>query len=281
LEGLDRGNFDERVTQLRRVMQRRHDCAMPAVGDDEHRLSHDFAAELRQNALDVFIQSAEPTRQYATRTRMTNPPPTRPSLLLRLRDVEDADAWREFVRLYTPMVFGHCTRHGLQEADAADVAQEVMRVAMQAMPEFEYDAQRGKFRGWLLQTTRHRLYKFFARERRAPQPASETTIERFFDQEPGTDERARWEEEYRQRLFDWAAEKARPEFQPATWQAFWLTAVKLVSVKEVAGQVGISVGAVYIARSRVVARLRELIETTTDEPIEILERRNARTLPNT
>jgi RNA polymerase sigma factor (sigma-70 family) len=207
-------------------------------------------------------------------------PITRPSLLLRLRDVDDAEAWREFVRLYTPLVFGHCTRHGLQEADAADVAQEVMRVAAQAMPEFEYDAQRGKFRGWLLQTTRHRLYKFYRQQSRAPLPASETTIERFIDGEPGADERAQWEEDYHQRLFDWATEKARPEFQPATWDAFCLTAVKSLSVKEVAGQLGISVGAVYIARSRVIARLRELIEIATDEPIEALERGHARNLPN-
>src|SRR6185436_17403531 len=118
---------------------------------------------------------------------MSAAPITRPSLLLRLRDVEDADAWREFVRLYTPLVFGHCTRHGLQEADAADVAQEVMRVAAEAMPEFQYDAQRGKFRGWLLQTTRNRLHKFFARQHRAPQPASETTLERFLDRQPAPD----------------------------------------------------------------------------------------------
>jgi RNA polymerase sigma-70 factor (ECF subfamily) len=186
--------------------------------------------------------------------------------LLRLRDVADAEAWREFVRLYTPLVFNHCARHGLQEADAADVAQEVMRVAADAMPDFQYDAQRGKFHGWLLQTTRHRLHKFFTRQQRLPQTASETTMERFLDHEPGANEQARWEEDYRQRLFDWAAEKVRPEFQPATWDAFWLTAVESLSVKEVAGRLGISVGAVYIARSRVLARLRELIETVADEP---------------
>lgn len=202
---------------------------------------------------------------------MNHAPVTRPTLLMRLRNVEDAEAWREFVRLYTPLVFGHCTRRGLQEADAADVAQEVMRVAAQAMPEFQYDAQRGKFRGWLLQTTRHRLHKFFAKERRFPQAASETAIERFLDREPSADEQARWDEEYRQRLFDWAAEKVRPEFQPATWNAFWLTAVQSVSVKEVAGQLGISIGAVYIARSRVIARLRELMETVADDVRDIPE----------
>jgi RNA polymerase sigma-70 factor (ECF subfamily) len=198
---------------------------------------------------------------------MSVAPSTRPSLLLRLRDVDDAEAWNEFVRLYTPLIFHHCQRHGLQDADAADVAQEVMRVAAQAMPDFQYDSQRGKFRGWLLQTTRHRLHKFFTRQNRAPETASDTTILRLLDGEAGPDETARWEEDYRQRLFDWAAEKARPEFQPATWDAFWRTAVDSLSVKEVAGQLGISIGAVYIARSRVTARLRELIETVTDEPV--------------
>lgn len=199
---------------------------------------------------------------------MNNAPITRPSLLLRLRDADDVEAWQQFVRLYTPLVFGHCARHGLQEADAADVAQEVMRVAAQAMPEFQYDPERGKFRGWLLQTTRHRLYKFFERQRRSPQAASETTVERFLDQKPEADEQARWDEDYRQRLFDWATEKARPEFQSATWDAFWLTAVEAVSVKEVAAKLGISVGAVYIARSRVIARLRDLIEIVAEDAIE-------------
>lgn len=199
-------------------------------------------------------------------------PITRPSLLLRVRDVDDSEAWREFVRLYTPLIFGHCLRHGLQEADAADVTQDVMRVAAQAMPRFEYDARRGRFRGWLLQTTRHRLHKFFARQKPAAQAVSDSAIERFPDQEAGADEQARWEEEYRQRLFDWASEKARPEFRSATWDAFRLSAVECVSVKETAVRLGISVGAVYIARSRVIARLRELIESAADEPMESLDR---------
>ena len=204
---------------------------------------------------------------------MSDVPITRPSLLLRVRDLADADAWREFVRLYTPLVFHHCARHGLQEADAADVAQEVMRVAAGAIPKFEYNAQRGKFRGWLLQTTRHRLYKFYQQQGRAPKATSETTISRFIDHQPGADEHARWEEDYRQRLFDWAMEKARPEFQAATWDAFRLTAMESISVKEIATRLGISVGAVYIARSRVIARLRELVESADDETSETLEQR--------
>lgn len=180
-----------------------------------------------------------------------------------------AEPGGEFVRLYTPLIFRYCQRHGLQEADAADVAQEVMRTAARELPSFHYDPRRGRFRGWLLQTTRHRLHKFFARRDRAPQPSSDTSLERAQEQAPGPDEQARWEEDYRQRLFDWAADRARSEFQPATWQAFWRTAVDAVSVKEVAAGLGISVGAVYIARSRVTARLRELIENVADEPINL------------
>src|SRR5688572_29486392 len=177
-------------------------------------------------------------------------PATRPSLLVRIRDLQDQEAWKEFVHIYTPLIYGHCHKQGLQEADAANIAQEVMSIAAKAMPSFEYDAQRGKFRGWLLQTTRHRLYKFFAGQHRVPQSASDTTLERFVDQEPGPDDKQRWDEDYRQRLFDWALERARPEFQPATWEAFGLTAIESVSVKDVAARLGISVGAVYIARSR-------------------------------
>lgn len=197
-------------------------------------------------------------------------PETRPSLLLRLRDAHDAEAWTSFVRLYTPLVFGYCERRGLQEADAADVTQEVMRTAARELPEFAYDAQRGKFRGWLLQTTRHRLQRFFSRRQRDPQLVSDTTIATILDRDLPDHEQARWEEDYRQRVFEWAAETVRSEFQASTWQAFWLSAVKEDSVKEVARQLGISVGAVYIARSRVLARLREMIETVSHELMDIL-----------
>src|SRR5688572_1754203 len=200
---------------------------------------------------------------------MTTGPPTRPSLLMRVRDLTDNAAWVQFVEIYTPLIYRYCRNRGLQEADAADVAQEVMCVAAKGMPDFEYDAQRGKFRGWMLQTARNRLYKFFERRRRAPQSADETTVQQFVDQEPTPEEETQWEEEYRRRLFGWATEKAKPEFQSATWDAFWLTAVDLISVKEVAGRLGISVGAVYIARSRVTARLRELIESVSDEVVEL------------
>jgi RNA polymerase sigma factor (sigma-70 family) len=174
-----------------------------------------FSLFLRPPAarLDSPVYPQVPSRKQ-TAVRMSVAPLTRPSLLLRLRDMDDAEAWSDFVRLYTPLVSGHCLRCGLQEADAADVAQEVMRIAAQAMPEFQYDSQRGKFRGWLLQTTRFRLHKFFRRQRRAPQPASETAMQGFLNQEAGADDEARWEAEYRRRLCQDVGPAVRGPRQP-------------------------------------------------------------------
>ena len=88
-------------------------------------------------------------------------PQTRPSLLISLRDPLNEIAWQHFARLYLPVVFSYCVKRGLQEADAADVAQEVLRVVSAKIRDFEYEPAHGSFRGWLFQVTRHKLNKFF------------------------------------------------------------------------------------------------------------------------
>lgn len=193
-------------------------------------------------------------------------PPTRPSLLLSLREADNDDAWRRFVELYLPLTFHYCVQRGLQEADAADVAQEVMLAVAGGIREFNYDPARGKFRGWLLQVTRNKLNRFLSRHYRDPRATGESALVRLAEETPGPEEQAVWEEEYQQRVFDWAAERVRTEVQDSTWQAFWLTAVENLSVQETAHRLGITVGTVYVARSRVLARLRETVEGVTDEP---------------
>src|SRR6185436_8977534 len=102
---------------------------------------------------------------------------TRPSLLLRVRDVNDDAAWSQFVEIYTPLVFGYCRARGLQEGDAADVAQETLRAVAKAIGKFEYDPQRGKFRNWLLTVVRSKLHNFLAQQQRQPALAGETTLQ--------------------------------------------------------------------------------------------------------
>ena len=97
---------------------------------------------------------------------MTAPPLTRASLLVRLRDPNDADAWKEFVRLYASVIYGFARKRGLQDADAADLMQEVLRSVAGAVGRLDYDPLKGTFRGWLYSITRNKVYNFLESRRR-------------------------------------------------------------------------------------------------------------------
>jgi RNA polymerase sigma-70 factor (ECF subfamily) len=191
---------------------------------------------------------------------VANVPETRASLLVRIRDARDGQAWTRFVDLYAPLVYGFARRHGLQDADAADLTQEVLRAVAGAARRLEYDPQRGSFRGWLFTIVRNKLRNFLAGRKAHDQAAGGSDARVRLEEQPDRDDEHQWDHEYEQRLFAWAAEQVRGDFQPATWQAFWQTAVEARSPKDVARELGISVGAVYIARSRVLARLRQEIQ---------------------
>src|SRR5947199_835828 len=99
---------------------------------------------------------------------------TRPSLLVRLRDARDAAAWARFVDVYAPLVYGFARKHGLQDADAADLTQDVLRRVSQAAGRLEYDPERGSFRGWLFTVVRNALRTFLDRQARQCQGAGGT-----------------------------------------------------------------------------------------------------------
>jgi RNA polymerase sigma-70 factor (ECF subfamily) len=189
---------------------------------------------------------------------MTDPPVTRPSLLVRLRDARDADAWKQFVRLYAPLVFGYARRRGLQDADAADLSQEVLCAVHAGLGRLEYDPARGSFRGWLFTVVHRKLCDLLTRRRRQTQGSGDTRQQALLDEQPARDEEL-WNREYRRRVFAWAAERVRGNFAETTWQAFWLTAVEGKSGREAAEALGLSVAAVYLAKSRVMARLKEQV----------------------
>jgi RNA polymerase sigma-70 factor (ECF subfamily) len=187
---------------------------------------------------------------------MSDLPPTRATLLVRLRDVRDERAWEEFVEIYAPLVYRYARRRGLQDADAADVTQDVLRAAARTMPAFEYDPTRGRFRSWLFTVARNEITDLLSRGGRG-RGAGDTAVHELLANHPDRagDEQT-WEREYEQRLFQWAAERVRAGFQESTWQAFWKTAVEGESPQSVAEELGLSTGAVYVAKSRVVAQLK-------------------------
>jgi RNA polymerase sigma factor (sigma-70 family) len=192
---------------------------------------------------------------------MAEPPVTRPSLLVRIRDTGDTDAWRLFVDLYAPMIYGFARRRGLQDADAADLTQDVFRTVAVRPP--DYDPHRGTFRGWLYTVTRNKVRDFVERRGRIPTAGDTAAL----DEQPARedDEMAQWDRDYEKRLFHWAAEQIRGEFAGPTWQAFWRVAVDGTAAAEVAAALGMSVGAVYVSKSRVVARLRKQIQQWQEE----------------
>jgi RNA polymerase sigma-70 factor (ECF subfamily) len=198
---------------------------------------------------------------------MARSPTTHPSLLIRLRDTDDRPAWAEFVEIYGPLVYSYGRRRGLQDADASDLVQEVLRSVASAAGRFVYDPARGSFRGWLLTITRNELNRLLRRGAAGASAEGGTTHLAVMAEHPDDADDRRWDREHRERLFTWAAERVRGSFQASTWDAFWRTAAENQPAESVARDLGLSVGAVYIARSRVLARMRELIASVEGEDV--------------
>jgi RNA polymerase sigma-70 factor (ECF subfamily) len=192
---------------------------------------------------------------------MGDSPATRASLLVRLRDPRDGGAWSEFVDVYAPLVYRFCCKQGLQDADAADLTQDTLRSVAGAIGRLDYDPARGSFRGWLFTIVRNRLRDFLQKRGRQDHGTGDTAMLDWLEQQPDRSDRlaGEWEREYDRQLLLIAAERIRRQFQEQTWQAFWRTAVDGESGKDVARALGLSVAAVYLAKSRVMARLKEAV----------------------
>jgi RNA polymerase sigma-70 factor (ECF subfamily) len=192
---------------------------------------------------------------------MAEIPPTRASLLVRLRDRQDETAWRQFVDVYAPLVYGYARRQGLQDADAADLCQDVLRAVAGAVSRLDYDPRRGAFRNWLFTIVRRKLSNWRRDQRTLAIQAGDGNAQELIEQCPAPQDEAEWEEKWHERLFAWACAQVRPEVSDATWQAFWRTAIDDCAGKAVAAELGMTVAAVYRARSRILARLREHVRS--------------------
>lgn len=189
-------------------------------------------------------------------------PNTRLSLLVRLRDGADERAWSEFVSIYEPAIYGFARNKGLQDADARDLCQQVMQSVAKAIDRWDPDPCKGPFRAWLFRITRNLLINLVASERRHPRGSGDSDVRKLIEAQPAAEspDSVLFELEYKRRLFHWAAQAIRQEFTESTWNAFWKTAVENLKAADVACELKISTGAVYIARSRVIARLRQRID---------------------
>lgn len=189
-------------------------------------------------------------------------PDTRRSLLVRLRESTDDVAWAEFIGIYDPLVYRLARRRGFQDADARDLCQEVLRTVARAIDQWDPDPEKGTFRGWLFRIARNLMLNYLNAQKRHPKGTGDTDFQELLAAKPAVDpeDSTLFDMEYKKIVFHRAADSIRHEFTDSTWQAFWRTGVDGLGVPQAVEELRISAGAVYIARSRVLARLKERVK---------------------
>ena len=192
----------------------------------------------------------------------------RVSLIYRIRNARDIDAWYQFADIYAPLLHRYATKRGLQDADAADLTQEVLSEISRSIRKGTYDPQRGSFRNWIFGIARHLLCRRLRQNQKSISGSGDSKVHAFLNElvSPNHEKRD-FEREYRKHLFNWAAKQVREKVTDKTWSAFWRTAIDGSEPAEVARDLKMEVGSVYVAKSRVMSRIRQKLATIDDERV--------------
>lgn len=195
-------------------------------------------------------------------------PETRITLLQRLGDQDDNAAWTEFCAIYERVIYRIALKFGLQDADAREVTQEVLLTVSRRIRKFDIEGK-GRFRSWLSTVARNATIDLLRASRVGTGnrvASGDSDVRRHIENAEYTpEESAIFDAESKREQFRWAADQVRAAVSDSTWSAFWSTAVQGESTAEVADRLGISVGAVYVARCRTLNKIKRLIEPFRDE----------------
>jgi RNA polymerase sigma-70 factor (ECF subfamily) len=198
----------------------------------------------------------------ADRVQTQSSESTSRSLLRRARE-RDAAAWEKLTAVYSPLVYEWCRRAGVRINDAADVVQEVFRSVATGLSGFRKDRPGDTFRGWLWTITRNKIHDHFRVRTELPDArggtAAQFALQQLPDETPRDAEQAE-DARLQSKLARRAVCLMQSDFEESTWQAFWLTAVEQQPAQAVAEQLDMSTAAVYMAKSRVLRRLREELD---------------------
>jgi len=188
------------------------------------------------------------------------------SLLNRLRLQPDAESWQRLVDLYTPLIRGWLRQHSVPAADADDLTQEVMAVLVRELPSFNHNQQRGAFRNWLRTITVNRLRVLWRSRQSRPIATGDSDFLKMLDEleDPNSGLSHVWDRQHDQHVARRLMELVEPHFEPTTWRAFRRVVLEGARAATVAAELGISVNAVLLAKSRVLSRLRHEMEGLTD-----------------
>jgi len=193
--------------------------------------------------------------------------PTRQSLLSRLRDCADQESWRVFFDSYWRLIYNAAIKAGLTDAEAQDAVQETLISVMKSMPNFQYDAKKGSFKGWLLHLTRWRISDQFRKRQRglehqagnSRRPDETATVERVPNPD-GPELEALWDEEWERNLVGAAIESVKRKVDPKQYQLFDLYVLKKWTVSKVAQTLSVNPGRVYLTKHRINRLIKKEID---------------------
>jgi RNA polymerase sigma-70 factor (ECF subfamily) len=171
----------------------------------------------------------------------------------------DPLAWQRLTTLYGPLVYGWARRGGLRGEDAADVTQEVFRAVAARAPHIRHDRPGDTFRGWLWTVTRNKIRDAYRTHAVGPAAVGGTDAQNLLMLVAEPDDGTSTTAAESQGVLRRAIELVRGEFEDKSWRAFWGVTVDARPAADVARDLGLTANAVYVARSRILRRLRELL----------------------
>ena len=189
---------------------------------------------------------------------------TRQSLLLRAQTGEE-NAWKDLIELYRPLIIGWLNRQGVPARDLEDLSQDILLTVVKHLPTFQHSGNRGAFRSWLRTIVCSRTTDYW----RAAGPdqasgGSGATAALQQIEDPDSDLNRQWDEEHDRYVLNCLLDLVEEEFEPTTLKAFRRLALDGASGAEAAQELGLSVAAVYVAKSRVLQRIRQEAEGLID-----------------
>ena len=190
-------------------------------------------------------------------------PATRHSLIVRLKDEQNELAWTEFVCLYEPFLYRLAERQGVPAHHVPDVVQQILLAVAKSVDGWTDDAKGASFRRWLTTVARNIVIRFMTRERKHGGAKGGTEVLELMQSVVDTPDRQQIER-YEHELIVWAAEQVKGEFIESSWAAFWATTIDGRSVNDVASELNISPGSIYMSRSRIMARIKAKVHEVLD-----------------
>lgn len=187
-------------------------------------------------------------------------PETNETLIARVKDLSDGASWAEFVGIYQPVVFRMARRRGMQEADALDVIQQVFVSVAKSIDDWSPIASGPPFRAWLATIARNAITNALGRRPQDLAVGGSSVFQQLQALPNAEATRSELLRETQLQIVLWAAEQIRHEFSDEVWASFQLTAIEGQSVTEVARSLNRSPGAIYVARYRMIARLKEKVQ---------------------